>query len=150
MKGKITVEGDDDDKKRNKKLAFKNNSRFRSWISNIFNTFIDNEEDLDIVMPMYNVLEYSDNCSIKSGSFWDYYRDAIKDNENENNATNNKINNNKTARKSFEHRIKLAKSTPKNKIISEQEVVGPLKYLSNFWRSPDLPLIDCEIEIDLS
>ena len=42
------------------------------------------------------------------------------------------------------------KSTQNNNIISEQEVVGPLKYVSNFWRSPDLPLIDCEIEIDLS
>ena len=100
MKGKISVEGDDDDddddddKRRNKKLAFQNNSRFRSCISKIFNTFIDNAEDLDIVMSMYNLLEYRDNCSIKSGSFWNYYRDAIKDNENENNATNNKINNN--------------------------------------------------------
>ena len=150
MKGKISVEGDDDDKRRNKKPAFKNNSRFRSCISKIFNTFIDNAEDLDIVMPMYNLLEYRDNCSIKSGSFWNYYRDAIKDNEKENNATNNKINDNKTARKSFKHKIKLVKSTPKNNIISKQEVVGPLKYLSNFWRSPDLPLIDCEIEIDLS
>ena len=94
MKGKITVEGDDDDKRRNKKLAFKNNSRFRSWISKIFNTFIDNEEDLDIVMPMYNVLEYSDNCSIKSGSLRNYYGDGTNDNEKENNTINNKINNN--------------------------------------------------------
>ena len=94
MKGKITVEGDDDDKRRNKKLAFKKILDLDHAYQKIFNTFIDNAEDLDIVMPMYNLLEYRDNCSIKSGSFWNYYRDAIKDNENENNATNNKINNN--------------------------------------------------------
>ena len=77
-KGKATVEeDDDDDKKRNKKLTFKNNALFRSCISKINNTFIDNAEDLDIVMPMYNLLEYSDNYSMTSGSLWNYYRDEI-------------------------------------------------------------------------
>ena len=66
VKGTTNVEGDDDYKKRNKKLTFKNNAPFRSCISKINNTFIDNAEDLDIVMPMYNLLEYSDNYSITS------------------------------------------------------------------------------------
>ena len=48
----ITVEGDNDNKKRNKKLTFKNNAAFISCISKINNTFIDNAEDLDIFMPM--------------------------------------------------------------------------------------------------
>ena len=51
-------------KKRNKKLAFKNNTPFRSCISKINNTFIDNAEDLDIVMLTYDLLEYSDNYSM--------------------------------------------------------------------------------------
>ena len=60
VKEPITVEGGDDDKKRHKNL-FKNNAQFRSCISKINNTFIDNVEDLDIVLPMYNLLEYSNN-----------------------------------------------------------------------------------------
>ena len=46
-------------------------------------------EDLDIVIPMYNLLEYSDNYSMTSGSLWNYYRDEINDDANENNAANN-------------------------------------------------------------
>ena len=47
-------------------------------------------------MPMYNLLEYSNNCSMTSGSLWNFYRDKITDDANEDNATNNRINNNKT------------------------------------------------------
>ena len=47
-------------------------------------------------MPMYNLLEYSGNYSMTSGILWNYYRDEINDDANENNATNNRINNNKT------------------------------------------------------
>ena len=46
--------------------------------------FLDNMEDLNIAMPMYNLLEYSDNYSMTSGSFWNYYRDEVNDNVNEN------------------------------------------------------------------
>ena len=66
VKETITVEGDNDAKKRNKKLTFKNNSSFRSWISKINTTFIDSTEDLDIAMPMYSLLEYSDNYYMTS------------------------------------------------------------------------------------
>ena len=75
LKGTITVEGTNDANKRNKKLTFKNNAPFRSCISKINNTLIDNAEDLDIVMPTYNLLEYNDNYSMTSGIFWNYYRD---------------------------------------------------------------------------
>ena len=47
-------------------------------------------------MPMYNLLEYSDNYSMTSGSSWNYYRDEVTDDANENNAANNRINNSKT------------------------------------------------------
>ena len=53
-----------------KKLTFKNNAPFRSCIDN---AFIDNAENLDIVMPMYDLLEYNDNYSMISGSMWHYY-----------------------------------------------------------------------------
>ena len=116
----------------------------------INNSFIDNAEDLDIVMSMYNLLEYSDNYSMTSGSLWNCYRDEINDSATENNAANNRMNSNKTiASKSFENKIKLIGSTPDNNNILAAEVVVLLKYFSNFWRSLDLPLINCEIELDL-
>ena len=63
-KGRIRVRGTNPANRINKKLVFKNNGLFRSCISKINNTFIDNAEDLDIVMPMYNPLQYSDNYSM--------------------------------------------------------------------------------------
>ena len=77
VKRTITVEEDDNNKKKNKKLFFKNDAPFRSCIWKINNSFIDNAEDLDIVMPIYNLLEYSDNYCMTSGSLWNYYRDEI-------------------------------------------------------------------------
>ena len=65
--------GDNDFKPRNKRLIFKNNAPFTSCISKINNTFTDNSEDLDIVMPICNLLEHSDNYSMTSGSLWNYY-----------------------------------------------------------------------------
>ena len=83
-------------------LVFKNNAPFKSCISKVNNTFIDNSENLYIVIPMYNFLEYSDNYLMTSGSLWNYYRDEINDDANEND-NNNRINNNKTTKKkSFE------------------------------------------------
>ena len=133
VKGTITAEGNNVAKTRNKKLIFKNNAPFRSCISKIDNTFIDNAEDLDIVMPMYDLLEYSDNFSITSGSLWNYYRDEVNDDANENNDACIKINDNKTITgKSFEYKTKLIGSTPNNNNILDTEFVVPLKYLSNF------------------
>ena len=59
----------------------------KNWycISKINNTFADNE-DLDLAVQMYNLLEYSENYSITSGSFWIYYWDEVNDDANENNA----------------------------------------------------------------
>ena len=57
---------------RNRFLAFKNNAPFTNCISKINNVLIDNAEDLDIVMPMYNLLEYSKNYSKTTGRFWNY------------------------------------------------------------------------------
>ena len=75
VKGDITLEGDNDANKRNKNLAFKNNAPFINCISKINGVKIDNAEDLDVVMPMYNLLEYSKNYRKTTGSLWNYYRD---------------------------------------------------------------------------
>ena len=135
VKGTITVEGDNYDKK-----AFSNNSPFRSCISKINNTFIDNAEDLNIVMPMYSD-NYSENYSMTSGNLWNYYGDEINDYSNEN-ANNNRVNNSKAiTSKSFQYKSKLIGRTANNNNIFDAEIVVPLKYLSNISRSLDLPTV---------
>ena len=76
VKGKITVTNPDNDAY-DKKLAFTDNAPCLSCISKINNTFINNAEDFDIVMPMYNLLEYSKNYGKTTGSLWNYYRDEL-------------------------------------------------------------------------
>ena len=84
-----------------------------------------------------------------SGNLWNCYRDEIKDDANEN--FNNRINNNKRiTSKSFEFKAKLTGSTPDDNNILDAEVFLLLKNLSNIFRSLDLRLIKCGIEVDLS
>ena len=84
-------------------------------------------------MPMYNLLEYSNNNSMTSGSLWNYYKYEINDDTIENVASRNKINNNKTiTSKSFEQKTKLIGRTPNSSNILDAKVVVLLKYLSNF------------------
>ena len=100
----------------------------------------------DIVMPMYDLLKYSDNYYMTTEGFWNYYRDEINDDTNGNNIANNRINKNKRIkRKFFEHKVKLIGSTPNNNNTFKAEAVVPLKYLSNFLISLDFPLINCEM-----
>ena len=74
VKGTITVT-DPNSAKRNKSVSFKNNAPFINCISKINGVQIGNAEDLDVVMPMYNLLEYSKNYKKTTGSLWNYYRD---------------------------------------------------------------------------
>ena len=77
-------------------------------------------------MPMYNLLEYSDNYSMTSGSLWNYYRDEVNV-ANENNAASNKINNKKTiTSKSFECKTKIIGRTPDDNKTLNAEVAVPL------------------------
>ena len=76
VKGRVHVIGINAANRRNKELTFKNNALFKSCISKITKTFTDNAEDLDIVMSLYNLLEYSYNYSKILGSLWNYYRDG--------------------------------------------------------------------------
>ena len=79
----ITGEGDDDAGKRSDKInKGKNCASFTKCISNINNTKIDHAKDIDVLMPMYNLIEYNDSYSKTSGIFWQYYRDELKDKHN--------------------------------------------------------------------
>ena len=102
-------------------------------------------------MSMYNLLEYSDNFSVTSGSLWNYYRDQVSNYANEFYDNNNIINNNKTTTSTFfKYKTRTIKNTSNNNSRLNAEVVVPLKYLINFWRSLDLLLINSEMELDLT
>ena len=114
VKGIISVTGTYTNNRVNKMLTIKKNVSFRSCISKVNNAFIDSAEDLDIVMPMYSLLEYSDNYFMTSGDLWNYYRDEINDDENEND-NNNRLNNNKTiTNKCSKYKTKIIGSIPDN------------------------------------
>ena len=85
VKGEITVAGESNSSGKNRPLAFRNNAPFIGCISKINNMFIDNAEDLDVRIPMYNLLEYSKNYSKTTGSLSNYYRDELSDDTNYNN-----------------------------------------------------------------
>ena len=85
VKGTTTITGawnDDATKQadeRGKGVTFKNFASFTKCMSRINNTDIDNAQDIDILMPMHNLIEYSDNYSKTSGSLWKYYKDDPND-----------------------------------------------------------------------
>ena len=138
VKGDITLEGDNDGNKQNKNLAFENNASLINCISKINGVQIDNEEDLDVVMPMYNLLEYSKNYKKTTGSLWNYYRDE----------QSNPLS---TDSKSFKYKTNIVGKTPQDKdSLTNAKVVIALKYLSNFWRNLIIPLINCEVELILT
>ena len=141
VKGRIRVTSTNNANRRNKQVTFKNTAPFISCISKINNTSINNAEDLDIFVPVHDLLEYNNNYSMTPGCLWNYYRDNF----------NSRINNNKTTTsKSFEYKTKLIGCTPNNDYRLDAEVVVPLKHLSNFLRSLDLSFINCEIKLGLS
>ena len=93
VKRRISVIGNNNANRKNKKLTFTNNTPIRSCLSKIDKTFIENAEDLNIFMPMYNLLEYSEVYSIISGRLWNYFRDQVNEDSDEFNDDDFGINN---------------------------------------------------------
>ena len=139
VKGDIIVTSPNN-AKRNKAVAFKNNVPFISCISKINGIKIDNAEDLDVVMPMYNLLKYSKNYEKTTGSLWNYYRDEPNDPL----STNSESFKYKTSitRNAYQVDEKITDDdgneidNPKydaNRVgKNEAKIVIPLKYLCNF------------------
>ena len=144
VKGTITVNNtaaaDADANNTNKKVIFKNCAPFTKCISEVNNTNVDNAKDIDIVMPMYNVIEHSDNYSQTSESLWQYCKDKL----NNNNAIADFTNNNLTD--SFTFKVKMTGQTGDNG-AKNVEIMVPLKNLSSFWRTLEIPLINCEVNL---
>ena len=87
-------------------------------------------------MPMCNLIEYSDNYSKTSGSLWQYYKDDPNDN-----LANSE---------SFKYKVKIMGNTPNIDNMKDVEIMVPLKYLSNFWRTLEMLLINWEVELILT
>ena len=135
--------------KRNRFLPFKNNAPFTNCTSKINNVLIDNAEDLDVLMPMYNLLEYSKNCSKTTGSLWNYFR--VEHNLPLNDDDPPTVNFNGdyiTVFGSFKYKTNITgKESNANQENGENterentktkknlEVIVPVKHLSNFWRN---------------
>ena len=159
INGTITVEADHIgarvDKNRDRKnipLILKNNTPL---ISCIISCIIEDAEDLDIVMPMYNLLEYSKNYGKTIGSLYNCYRDELTNDGDNNFANRNVVNSN-----AFKYKNKIIGNTYNvdaaaagydiNKEGTQAiELAIPLKYLGNFWRALNIPLISCEVSLEL-
>ena len=142
VKGKTTITGAEDDAaarqadERDKGVAFKNCALFTNYITEINNGKVDNAKYIDIVMPMYNLIECSDNHSKTSGSLWQYSRDEPNDDLADS--------------ESFKSKIKITGKTPAAGNEKDVEIMVPLKYLSNFWKTLEMLLINCEVNLILT
>ena len=118
----------------NKKIIFKNFAPCTSCISKINNTRIDNAQYIDIIIPMYNLIEYSDNYSKTSGSLWQYCKEILAVNDNGDIVYFNGAN----ATDSFNFKTKITGQTAadndkgNNAGRVDVQIMVPVKYLSNF------------------
>ena len=108
---------------------FKNCLPFTKCISKINDT----EIDIDIVISMYNLIEYSDNYSKTSGSLWQQYKDEPNDNLVDS--------------ESFKSKLKLTGNTPADGNTKYVKIIVPLKYLSNFCKTFEMTLINCYVSL---
>ena len=114
----------------NKKVIFKNCAPFTNCISEINNTQIDNAKDIDIVMSMYNLIEYSDNYEKTTESLWQYCKDipALNANDEITEFTGGNLTD------SFNFKAKITCRTDDDG-TKDVEIMVLIKYLSNFWRT---------------
>ena len=107
-------------------------------------------------MPMYNLLEYSKNYKKTIGSLYNYYGEELSDNENENIFSNNNVVNSNA----FKYKNKIIGNTDNVLVnaagydankegMQKIKLAIPLKYLGNFWRALNMPLISCEVSLEL-
>ena len=128
----------------NTRLALKNCALFTKCNLEINDEHVDTAENLDIVMPMYNLTEYSDNYQDSSATFYQYKRDEPPDDIDDNLATNTSS--------SFKYKVDLLgnPAVVNNVARRDLKIVVPLKYLSNFFRSLEMPLNNCKIKLILT
>ena len=165
--GIITAPGNAPRDRQNRPVILKNNAPFISCITRINGELIEDADDLDVVMPMYNLLEYSKNYKKTIGSLYNYYRDELDDDADLNNHPNNNV----VSSNAFQYKNKLlgnvynvdstivpaaggARVANSNYVANRTSTKAvslfvPLKYLGNFWTALNIPLISCEVSVEL-
>ena len=142
VSGTITIDGakSHDEAKRldeyYKEVIFKNYASFTDCISEINNTQIDNTKYINVVMPMYNLIEYTKIYSKTSELYCRNYR--------------NDSNNNIAESELFKYKIKITGNTPTAGSTKDVKLAVPLKYLSNYWRTLEIRLSNCEVNLILT
>ena len=141
MTGNITATGVNE----NTKVAFKNCAIFRRAKVHINNEHIKTAENLDIIMPMYNLIEYSDNYEDSSGSLWQFKRD-------EQNITAAGIPNTFTTdnSSSFKYKSSHFENPSATGVLNVVKIFVPIKCVYNFFKSLEMPLINCKIYLELN
>ena len=124
----------------NTRLALKNCAPFTKCNLEINDEHVDTAENLDIVMPMYNLIEYSDNYQDSSATLYQYKRDEPPEDDSVADLTTN-------TSSSFKYKVSLLGNPVLDGAVAKKSVkiVVPLKYLSNFFRSLEMSLINCKI-----
>ena len=167
VKGTITVTGNHPRDRQNRPLILKNNAPFGSCTTKINGELIEDADDLDIVMSMYNLLEYSKNYRKTIGSLCNYYRHELSDDNDNDDFGNIKVVNSEA----FKYKDKIIGNTYNvdstqlptaggNRVpnpdysanlsgTSSVILAIPLKYLGNFGGALNIPLISCEVSLEL-
>ena len=139
--GNITVDANN-----NTDVAFKNCAPFSTCTTKINDVFVDEANHIYIAMPMYNLIEYSDNYSDTSGSLSQFKKDDLPANN---------VNLTIDSSGPFKYKAALAGKTADavggtNSSVKNTKIIFPLKYLSNFWISLEMPLINCKVYLELN
>ena len=129
----------------NSRLALKNCAPFTKCNLEINDEHVDTAENLDITVPMYNLIEYSDNYQDSSATLYQYKRDESPEDDTVAELTADNSS-------SFKYKVSLLGNpvVANNIARINVKVVVPLKYLSNFFRSLEMPLINCKIKLNLT
>ena len=129
----------------NTRLALKNCAPFTKCNLEINDEHVDTAENLDIVMPMYNLIEYSDNYQDSPATVYQYKRDEPPEANTINDLTTD-------TSSSFKYKVELLGNPVVHNNIARRnvKVVVTLKYLSNFFRSLEMPLINCKIKFNFA
>ena len=129
----------------NTRLALKNCAPFTKCTLEINDEHVDTAENLDITMPMYNLIEYSDNYQNSSATLYQYKRDEPPEDDAVADLTADNLS-------SLKYKISLLGNPVVANNIAKinVKVVVSLKYLSNFCRSLEMPLINCKIKLNLT
>ena len=144
LTGEIIATGGDT----NTRVAFKNFAPFTKCITHINDEHVDSANNLDIIMPMYNLIEYSDNFSDTSENFWQFKKDespVINAGNPDNVCTANSI--------SFKYKSIFFKPlrAANNGVFKNKKIITVLlKFLSNFRRSSEMLLINCKVHLELN